>query len=182
MKISAINRQPGHDPFPTPTPATVREMASRCTRCGLCQKDCGFLQRYGLPWDIAAGQESDPRTGRAVAFSCSLCGLCTATCPDGLDPVQMFLDLRRDAFATGDGDLSEHSRVLSYEKKGTSKRYSWYALPEGCDTVFFPGCTLPGTRPATTLRLYEYLQAGDAAMGIVLDCCTKPSHELGRHG
>ncbi len=181
MKISAISKEPEHDLFPGPAPAAVQEMANRCTRCGLCRKDCDFLQRYGLPGDIAAGHEGDDRqAGRAASFACSLCGLCTAVCPEGLDPACMFLDLRREAFKTGNGDLLEHSRVLNYEKRGTSKRYTWYALPEGCDTVFFPGCTLTGTRPAATLRLYEYLQAGDAAMGIVLDCCTKPSHDLGR--
>jgi len=182
MTISAMNIAPGQGPFPVPTPGTVPEMADRCTRCGLCRKDCGFLQRYGLPGDIAARHETDQASGWSDAFACSLCGLCTAVCPVGLDPARMFLDLRREAFTTGNGNLSEHSIVLNYEKKGTSKRYTWYSLPEGCDTVFFPGCTLPGTRPATTLKLYEYLQAGDAAIGIVLDCCTKPSHDLGRQG
>jgi Fe-S oxidoreductase len=182
MTISAINKATGQGPFPVPAPATALEMADRCTRCGLCQKDCGFLQRYGLPGDIAACHEADQASGWSASFVCSLCGLCTAVCPVGLDPARMFLDLRREAFTTGNGDLSEHSIVLNYEKKGTSKRYTWYALPGDCDTVFFPGCTLPGTRPATTLKLYEYLQAGDATMGIVLDCCTKPSHDLGRQG
>jgi Fe-S oxidoreductase len=163
-------------------PETVQEMTDRCTRCGLCRKDCGFLQRYGLPGDIAAGFKSDPQAGWSASFACSLCGLCASVCPEGLDPTRMFLDLRRDALRSGNGDLSEHSRLLSYEKKGTSKRFTWYALPEGCDTVFFPGCSLPGTRPAMTIRLYKYLQTGDAAMGIVLDCCTKPSHDLGRQG
>jgi Fe-S oxidoreductase len=180
MKIPAINETPLRNPSPVPAPATATDMANRCTRCGLCQKDCSFLRRYGLPGDIAANQESQRQTVWRAAFACSLCSLCTAVCPVGLDPARMFLDLRREAFTADSGCLFKHSRVLNYEKRGTSKRYSWYALPEGCDTVFFPGCALPGTRPATTLRLYEYLQAGDAAMGIVLDCCTKPSHDLGR--
>jgi Fe-S oxidoreductase len=182
MTISVINEVSGQAPsfVDKPGPATVPEIALQCTRCGLCQKNCSFLQRYGLPGDIAACYSADRLSGWSAAFACSLCGLCAETCPLGLAPARMFLDLRRDAFMTGNGDLSEHSRVLNYEKRGTSKRYTWYALPEGCDTVFFPGCTLPGTRPATTRRLYEYLQAGDAAMGIVLDCCTKPSHDLGR--
>jgi hypothetical protein len=92
----------------------------------------------------------------------------------------MFLNLRRDAFANGKGDIAAHNRVLTYEKRGTSKRYTWYSLPVGCKTVFFPGCTLPGTRPETTRRLYAHLQADDITVGIVLDCCSKPSHDLGR--
>jgi Fe-S oxidoreductase len=182
MTISVINEVSGQAQsfVERPGPASVSEIALRCTRCGLCQKDCSFLQRYGLPGDIAACYSADRASGWSAAFACSLCGLCAETCPLGLTPDRMFLDLRRDAFMTGNGDLSEHSRVLNYEKRGTSKSYTWYALPEGCDTIFFPGCTLPGTRPKTTLRLYEYLQARDPGIGIVLDCCTKPSHDLGR--
>ncbi len=58
--------------------------------------------------------------------------------------------------------------------------FSWYGLPRGCDTVFFPGCNLPGTRPEVTRRMFRHLQKIIPAIGIVLDCCTKPSHDLGR--
>ncbi len=133
-----------------------------------------------MPVDIAAEYGSDPEASRAAAFACSLCGLCTAVCPVGIDPAVMFLELRREAFLADSGNIAEHARLLNYEKRGTSKRYSWYALPEGCDTVFFPGCALPGTRPKTTDKIYQQLQQNDARMGIVLDCCSKPSHDLGR--
>ncbi len=165
---------------PQAQPAALRTIAEQCTSCGLCRKDCRFLQEYGLPVDIAAGYESAPKANGAAAFACSLCGLCTAVCPVGLDPAAMFLELRREAFRAGSGNIAKHSRLLNYEKRGTSKRYTWYALPAGCDAVFFPGCTLPGTRPKTTLRIYEHLQANDTKLGIVLDCCSKPSHDLGR--
>ena len=151
------------------------EMAEQCTRCGICQKDCNFLQKYGFPGDIAAQSEADPAFGQAASFACSLCGLCSAVCPAGLEPARLFLAFRRDAFAAGTGDLKAHSRILGYEKRGCSRRFSWYALPEGCDTVLFPGCALAGTRPDTTIALYTLLKKHDGMMGIVLDCCTKPS-------
>ena len=161
-------------------PATVLRTSEQCTGCGSCRKDCHFLQEYGLPGDIAKDYGNDPDKGRAAAFACSLCGHCTAVCPAGINPVEMFLDLRREAFLDGSRQIAEHSRVLKYEKKGTSKRYTWYSLPHDCDIVFFPGCTLSGTRPKATNRIYELLQAKDATTGIVLDCCSKPSHDLGR--
>ncbi len=177
------DRQPTGDTFPVLVqlqPATVLKTSEQCTGCGSCRKNCHFLQEYGLPGDIAKRYGSDPDGARAVAFACSLCGLCTAVCPAGIDPVEMFLDLRREAFLFGGGKIADHSRLLNYEKKGTSKRYTWYSLPRGCDTVFFPGCTLSGTRPKTTGRIYKLLQENDATTGIVLDCCSKPSHDLGR--
>jgi Fe-S oxidoreductase len=70
--------------------------------------------------------------------------------------------------------------MLAYQRRGISKSYSWYGIPEGCDTVFFPGCTLPGTRPEITFNLFHLLESMIPSIGIVLDCCTKPSHDLGQ--
>ena len=92
----------------------------------------------------------------------------------------MFLEMRRHAFESGAANYPEHRGLQNYEAKGTSQRFSWYALPEGCDTIFFPGCSLPGTRPQQTLKAFEVVQKQVPNAGIVLDCCTKPSHDLGK--
>jgi len=150
--------------------------------CRLCVKECRFLQKYGTPKQIAASYDPGSPTGQAMAFECSLCRLCEAVCPPkvGLNPARMFLEMRREAVERGVGDFSKHGGILGYERRGTSKRYSYYALPAACDTVFFPGCTLPGTRPGKVLDLFSHLEKSLLNLGIVLDCCTKPSHDLGR--
>jgi CheY-like chemotaxis protein len=89
----------------------------------------------------------------------------------------MFLEMRNTCSAGGKKACRD--RILAYEKLGTSPRYSYYALPRGCDTVFFPGCALPATRPGITLELFGHLRQTVPSVGIVLDCCTKPSHDLG---
>lgn len=160
--------------------AGIAILAEACSRCGLCQKDCSFLQKYGLPDDIAQEYLTDPERIQRMAFSCNLCGLCAAVCPVTLDPSHMFLDLRREAYIADRGSFPGQNGILTYEARGISRRYSWYSLPKNCDTVFFPGCSLPGSRPEKTERLYEYLLTIDASIGIVLDCCAKPSHDLGR--
>ncbi len=160
-------------------PAQLQTVSETCIECNLCLKECGFLQRYGNPKTIV--QAFDPlRPDRTPAFECSLCGLCTAVCPVGIDPAGVFLEMRREAVRNGGGGQSGYGVISRYEKRGTSKRYTWYALPEGCDTVFFPGCNLPGTRPQRVMQLYEWLRAGGPSLGIVLDCCMKASHDLGR--
>jgi hypothetical protein len=92
----------------------------------------------------------------------------------------MFLQMRCETVDRGNGSFAEHGGLLAYEKRGTSKKYSYYGLPEACDTVFFPGCTLPGTRPDKTYAIYQDLKGRIPSLGIVLDCCTKISHDLGR--
>jgi len=158
----------------------LEEMQSACTNCGACKSQCAFLKEYGTPADILTTFDMRQPAGQAMAFECSLCNLCSAVCPEKLDPGNLFFLARKQAMADKRVDLSKYKGILSYEQKGSSPMFSWYGLPKGCDTVFFPGCTLPGTRPATTWKLFSHLQTLVPSIGIVLDCCTKPSHDLGR--
>jgi Fe-S oxidoreductase len=158
----------------------LKYIRERCTECGACTKACAFLSHYGAPKAIATGFDFSSPRHQAIAYECSLCSLCSAVCPEKLDPFRLFLEIRRQYVEGGHFEESAYSAILGYEKRGTSPLFSWYGLPEGCDTVFLPGCTLPGTRPEVTLRMFQDLQKTVPAIGIVLDCCTKPSHDLGR--
>ena len=156
------------------------QIGDQCTECGACQKTCLFLSHYGTPKSIAAQFDFSLPENQAIAYECSLCGLCTAVCPEMLDPAALFLEVRRQCSKAGNLDESIYGSILGYEKKGSSKIFTWYGLPEGCDTIFFPGCILPGTRPVVTTELYRQIRQLIPAVGLVLDCCTKPSHDLGR--
>jgi Fe-S oxidoreductase len=158
----------------------LQTISTKCINCDICQKECPFLQEHGKPKEIADRYDPKSKSHQGIAFQCSLCQLCTALCPFDVNPSDMFLEMRRDAVQTGNGDLPKHRTILAYEKRGTSKRYSYYALPKGCHTVFFPGCALPGTRPERTWALFEHIRQTVPNLGIVLDCCTNPSHDLGR--
>lgn len=180
-------RQPETPPFmaagqapPTDLKPFLEEIRERCTECGACTKACAFLSHYGTPKAIAAGLDFSSPRHQAIAYECSLCSLCHAVCPEGLDPSRLFLEIRRRYVEGGHFEESPYKAILSYEKLGTSPLFSWYGLPEGCDTVFFPGCSLPGTRPEVTLQMFHDMQRFMPTLGIVLDCCTKPSHDLGR--
>ena len=158
----------------------LKDIREHCTDCGACAKTCAFLSNYGTPKNIAAGFDFLLPRDQAIAYECSLCGLCAAVCPEKLDPCRFFLEVRRRFVNGGHFDATAYRAILGYEKRGTSAILSWYGLPAGCDTVFFPGCSLPGTRPEVTLRMFRHLQQTIPTLGIVLDCCTKPSHDLGR--
>lgn len=160
--------------------AVIKKVAKECIKCNKCFDECRFVRKYGKPGEIA--DKCNPRDFNSlkIAFECSLCGLCESVCPAGVDPVSMFIGMRREAARQKKGILKKYTGLIAYEKTGTSKRFSWYGFPDGCDSIFFPGCTLPGTRPETTFNLYKYLKQAVPGIGIVLDCCTKPSHDLGR--
>jgi uncharacterized membrane protein YdjX (TVP38/TMEM64 family)/Fe-S oxidoreductase len=153
---------------------------SGCTGCGRCLKECAFLGKYGTPGYIADGFDAADAGSLSRPFECSLCGLCTTLCPERLDLDGLFLEMRREAVDRGFGTYPEHKPLLNYERLGTSRRFTLYRLPRGCTTVFFPGCSLSGTRPDGVIRLFALLREDDPAVGIVFDCCMKPSHCLGR--
>jgi uncharacterized membrane protein YdjX (TVP38/TMEM64 family)/Fe-S oxidoreductase len=153
---------------------------SGCTGCGKCVKGCDFLMKYSTPGYIADTFDGADAKTASRPFECSLCGLCTILCPERLDLDGLFLEMRREAVDRGFGDFPKHKPLLNYERLGTSRRFTLYRLPGGCTTVFFPGCSLSGTRPDGVSRLFDLLRMDDPAMGIVFDCCMKPSHCLGR--
>jgi Fe-S oxidoreductase len=159
---------------------TLESMKEKCTHCKRCVRDCGFLKKHGTPGAIAAEMLSVDSPDLRSSFHCSVCGLCVSECPEDLDPSGMFLEMRREAVEWGEGYFPEHNPLVSYEKRGNSRFFNYYSLPENADTIFFPGCALPGTRPDKTLKLYRHLQEHIPSLGIVLDCCNKPSHDLGR--
>jgi Fe-S oxidoreductase len=169
----------GNQPLSEDLRNQAQALRQNCSDCKACVTQCAFLQKNGTPGEIAAsllaGQTPvDP-------FLCSLCNLCTAVCPNDIAPGAFFLELRRQAAARANFPTKTYATILSYERRGSSSLFSWHGLPTGCDTVFFPGCTLPGSRPDTTWGLFQQLKAMTPHLGVVLDCCHKPSHDLGRH-
>ena len=158
----------------------LQAVSGACIGCDLCQEECAFLRKYGKPKDIAERYDPLRKEDQGMPFECSLCELCTAVCPAGIDPAGLFLEMRRETVRHGSGNYPEHSTLKGYERRGTSRTYSYYGLPEDCDTVFFPGCTLSGTRSDRVILLYQQLKEKIPFLGIVLDCCTGPSHDLGQ--
>jgi len=159
------------------TGAATAEMAARCTSCGDCVRPCAFLQQQGTPAAIAG--RGATAENLLTAYGCSLCGLCDGVCPEGLSPSALFQAMRRQAIEAGLVDLKPYKPWLKYEHMGASPLFQRNLIPQGCTTVFFPGCSLSGTRPDAVRELYCMLLQQDATIGLVLDCCGKISHDLG---
>lgn len=153
--------------------------AKECAGCNRCVRECEFLSKNGNPGQISKEVLSG-MCREEIGFQCSLCGLCAAVCPKGLDPSRVFLEMRQSVFSQKGEVLGGHRGIIAYEKRGLSKRFTLYKIPQDCSVVFFPGCALAGTRSGRTEQIYEWLKTMDPKMGLVLDCCAKPSHDLGR--
>jgi Fe-S oxidoreductase len=159
--------------------ALAERIAAECTQCRACQIRCAFLREHDTP-KLLADRLLDKGHGRALAFECSLCGLCETHCPMHLPLSDFFLSMRRAALDAGRVSLSPYRALLNYEATGSSRLFRAFMLPPGGDTVFFPGCSFPGTNPATTAALFLHLRKCVPSLGLALDCCFNPSHDLGR--
>lgn len=163
----------------------INTIAQDCISCNFCVKECPFLRENGTPGQICADFLTRSSGDYSSVFQCSLCGLCKAVCPLELDCPSAFLEIRGTLQDTGQKHrqnpsvLRKHSTICRYEALGSSPLLSLHLLPEKATSVFFPGCTLTGTRSEITLATYEYLKTITPDIGIVLDCCSKPSHDLG---
>lgn len=155
----------------------LQQMVEACNSCGLCMRQCAFLARHGSPARIA--RVALEREEYAVAFECSLCGLCETGCPHNLPVRDMLLHMRRLEVECNPIVLKRFKGLRSYVAIGRSRWLQSYAVPQGCTQVFFPGCALPGTRADLTLKVYESLAEQIPALGLVLDCCAKPYHDIG---
>ena len=157
---------------------TAQQIADNCINCNLCVKECKFLDTYSTPGEICKKYLSNDLDAN-IFFKCNLCGLCDAVCPKKLHIPKTFLDIRKQISATTKTILPEHKTICNYERYGHSKLLSLYSIPEGCNSIFFPGCTLTSTRSTITNLVLQHLKIQDLKTGIVLDCCHKPSHDIG---
>lgn len=156
----------------------------KCTECGLCVKECDFLQSYcKSPKELAEDFRAGSYLEKPEApYSCNLCNLCEAVCPVGLNVGKMCLELRQLMVREGSAPLPQHQPIIDAQRGYLSDR-ARLALPdrraEATTRVFFPGCGLSSYSPELVLKVYSYLQKRLPGTGIALGCCGAPTYLLG---
>jgi glycolate oxidase iron-sulfur subunit len=99
----------------------LEEQLVICMRCGMCQAVCPIFEQTGREADVARGtlalldglmQEmfSDPRGVYERLNRCLLCGSCAASCPSGVNVLEIFMKAR--AILTGYTGLSAAKKIL----------------------------------------------------------------------
>ncbi|MEG0370858.1 MAG: VTT domain-containing protein [Clostridium sp.] len=69
--------------------------------------------------------------------------------------------------------------VKFHQKNSYSSIFSGSNIPNGCSTVFFPGCSLSGYSGDIVKSTYEYLSSKIENLGVVVSCCGKPAMDIG---
>lgn len=140
-----------------------------CTHCGLCQKNCSFLEKYKL--DIGQIEERED-----LIYHCFLCGKCTEVCPQNIDGREIILRMRQKQVKENNGKVKEKGYTMLIKEKQDYLFQNYQNAKT--KSVLFTGCNFPSFYPATTKYLIEKLQK-EKGIGVVFDCCGKPIAELG---
>lgn len=138
------------------------------------------------PLVIAENLSQNLQAYKEPVYSCLLCGLCANICPLSLSPKQMFLEGRRRLVKDGVAPFRSHSFSL------TDERWNIYTLyrerygvdysdleTNSCSTLFFPGCSMATFAPKLTKTIFTHLERFVKSLGILVECCQKPLHDLG---
>lgn len=81
-----------------------------CINCGMCTRNCVFLNKYGINLREYYDNHED------LAYHCFLCGLCYKNCPVSIDGREISLELRRKRLKKG-FKLRRHGySLLLFEK------------------------------------------------------------------
>ena len=161
----------------------VKYASDNCVECGVCANDCSFLREVG---------ESPAAMARrgittSEAYSCSLCGLCAAVCRQGVNPMEMFAERRREAVSNDEIEIEDFrymfpdrkNNVMSVYRQESGIDYSKSDSFNAADTCFFPGCTLMTYSPALTTETFKRLKSSGACQEMWTECCGKPLNQLG---
>ena len=139
-----------------------------CISCGLCTRNCLFLEKYKLDLKGFAKRPD-------LAYHCFLCGKCDAVCPKGISGREIALENRRAAVRERGGKLPDKSYDGLVLEKSPYKFANYRHA--GKKSVLFTGCNLPSFFPETTDHLVTEFAKHD--VGVIYDCCGKPIGELG---
>jgi len=148
-----------------------------CKFCGICKDHCSFLQEHGNPSEIINKITTEKQT--ELPFLCSLCGLCEEVCPKDIPVVDTMRNYRSEIISQRGSILKEHKPLKMYETFHRSSIAHYSDISEDTTAIFFPGCNLSSSRPHLTRKVYKDLKKEHNNLSIVLDCCSKPSYDMG---
>lgn len=138
----------------------LKNVEDNCIECGLCTKNCTFLEKYSINLKDFTKRED-------LAFSCFECNKCQSVCPKDLNgkyvsellrkknPKYKFIKITKDFYP-----------YRNLAKKNKSSK-----------DLLYLGCNFPAFYPETSRKLVEIFSSKDFDFSI--DCCRKPVASTG---
>lgn len=155
---------------------------NECINCKKCVKICAFLQKYcNDPKEFLNSLDKNPNINYLIPFSCNLCSCCRRVCPKEIDLGQIFFAMRKEISSVNNGKspITNH-KIMHFHQKFSNTNIFKGIYGDKNSTIFFmPGCSLIGYSPDLVIKTYDYLKSKINNLGIILNCCNKPTKDLG---
>ena len=146
----------------------LQNEVANCIECGLCTKNCSFLEKYDL-------NLADFSKRPDLAYNCFLCGDCERVCPEGIDGRNIAIMMREDSVEKNGDKIAEDGYSMLLKEKINYKFKNYKSA--NSKVVLFTGCNFPSFYPGATSKISEILKK--YGIDTVYDCCGKPVSELG---
>lgn len=95
-----------------------KEIASNCTKCKKCMKECVMMNDFGeSPQDIFTTFLENKHIDPIIPYSCNLCNKCTIVCPKKLKISKAFMSIRESIVEgnKGKSPLNGHFAVYIHQ-------------------------------------------------------------------
>lgn len=159
----------------------ISSEVDKCVGCKVCTKECIILKEYcNSPKDLMI-EAKDNGIDNKIPFSCNLCDKCEGLCPKDINMGKVFWQMRKEISLSNNGKspIIGHKSVHIHQDLGFSKAFTLKSERKDLKTVFLPGCSLSAYNPKLVINSYSYLQKMLPDVGIILQCCGKPTESMG---
>lgn len=154
-----------------------------CINCKKCVKSCIFLQEYcNSPKDFLNNLNETKKINEIMPYYCSLCGCCKRECPKDINMGDVFQSLREEITTKNKGiPPINNAKIMEFHQYFSNKKVFTGILGNVKTKIFFmPGCSLNGYGNDLSLKTYKYLSEHIDNLGLILNCCNKPTLDLGK--
>ncbi|GAA0746068.1 (Fe-S)-binding protein [Clostridium oceanicum] len=165
---------------------SMNDALQQCIDCNICNENCEMLQFFKTnPKKLFKSILKEEKVKTIIPYSCTMCGKCKKVCPKDIDTSRIFFNLRKDIVNQNKGKspLKGHKSIHMHQKFSYTSFFTKYKNDINCndkvEKLFFPGCSLCSYNPELVVKTYEYLKTKIPNLGILLQCCGKPTKDLG---
>lgn len=150
-----------------------------CIDCKACMKGCLMMGEFtDSPKTLLESIKNSPAN---VAFSCAACGYCEHVCPKDISIQEYFVERKKELAPSELHNFGYKAvlfhQVLSFSKSLTTiKKFS---TSNYSNVAFMPGCALSSYSPRLVESIIHHLQKVSPGMGVLMQCCGKPTRMLG---
>lgn len=155
---------------------------SDCINCKKCVNICPFLQEYIKSPKSFINDLENSSIDINLPYYCSLCSCCKRVCPKDIDLGQLFFLLREEITTTNNGKtpIKGHKAMDFHQNFSNNTIFKGVYGKKNTKKFFMPGCSLNGYSPNLSLKTYNYLKEKLGDVGLILNCCNKPTKDLGK--